>query len=119
MADTYRPKINAAIFVTCCQVVQDLPVAFVLPPAETYGKDAMSASSMSKSHVLLQISDDSPNYRCTALRLSVVDQVIGDKNSKRIGKAGHHIYSLEVRGECVEVVRGVRIRPIDAVCRRR
>jgi hypothetical protein len=113
--NTYCPKVHVAVFIACCQVVQDLPVAFVLACAETYGQEALSASLVSQAHVLLQVSDDSSDDRRTTLRTTVVDQVIRNENAQCIGKDGHRIESPEKGGEVIEIVRGVRVVSVDTV----
>jgi hypothetical protein len=115
--NTYCPEVHVAVFIACCQVVQDLPVAFVLACAESYGQEALSTSLLFQVHVLLQVSDDSSDDRRTNLGTIVVNQVVCNENAQCIGKDGHRIDGPEKGGEVIDIVRGIRVVPVNTVLR--
>lgn len=70
---------------------------------------------MLQVHVLLQISDNGFNDRCAFLRVQIVDQVFGNKNSQHIGKANHCVDCSEEGSEEILVVSTVRIVPVNTM----
>jgi hypothetical protein len=115
VSSTNRPKVNAAVPVSCCHVIHDLPVVLVRATTKAHGQRTLSAKSMLQVHVLLEVSDNGFDDRCTFLRVQVVDQVFGYKNSQHIEKGGHCVDCLEERSKKIVVVSSVRIVPVNAV----